>query len=90
MEKSIVSLPPEGLVPFSWMFSEPPRSADPERGIRERSGRLGFWGLSKSKAYDLIKQGHLPSPIRVGKKALIDVEVARAVKDRLAAQGVSA
>lgn len=89
METIVVRLPDEGLVPFELMYNAPPRPADPERSIRERPARLGFLGLGKSKTYELVKRGHLPPPIRVGKRALIDVRVAREVKDRLAAHGIA-
>lgn len=72
------TLPSEGLVGIDLLINQPPRG--------DRPGRIGVFGIGRTKFYALIDSGVLPPLIKIGRKSMMRVETARQVINTLAQQ----
>jgi hypothetical protein len=70
------SLPAEGFVGIDLLINQPPR--------KDRPGRIGVFGIGRSKYYELIRAGAIPLPKKIGRKSLMDVATVRQVLTTLA------
>lgn len=76
------TLPSEGLVGIDLLINQPPRG--------DRPGRIGVFGIGRTKFYALIDSGVLPPLIKIGRKSMMRVETARQVINTLAQPSESA
>ena len=72
------TLPAEGLVSIDLLINQPAKGGRP--------GRFGVFGIGRSKYYELVRQGEIPPPRKVGRKSLMDVSEARRVLSTLGLQ----
>ena len=70
------TLPSEGLVGIDLLINQPPRG--------DRPGRIGVFGIGRTKFYALIDSGVLPPLLKIGRKSMMRVEVARQAINTLA------
>lgn len=72
------TLPSEGLVGIDLLINQPPRG--------DRPGRIGVFGIGRTKFYELVDSGVIPKLIKIGRKSMLRVETARQVINTLAQQ----
>lgn len=75
---ALPALPAEGLVGIDLLINQPAKG--------DRPGRFGVFGIGRSKYYELVRQGVIPAPRKVGRKSLMDVGEARRVLSTLGLQ----
>lgn len=76
------TLPSEGLVGIDLLINQPPSE--------DRPGRIGVFGIGRTKFYALIDSGVLPPLIKIGRKSMMRVETVRQVINTLAEPSESA
>ena len=72
----VPTLPAEGLVGIDLLINQPPRG--------DRPGRIGVFGIGRSKYYELVRSGVMPAPKKIGRKSLMDVAAVRQMINTLA------
>lgn len=72
------TLPSEGFVGIDLLINQPPRG--------DRPGRIGVFGIGRTKFYALIDSGVLPPLIKIGRKSVMRVETARQVINTMTQQ----